>query len=428
MILPALALSLFAQLPPNHPNVDGKLPPNHPQLGAQEQGQLPPNHPKLGADQQQSDQLPEQHPPVALGAPSVEELLTQLDAAGDLKNRDKPFEVAAGIAKLYYAASRRPEALEFFRQADAKAEEARKTYVELRKRAFATKTPPASACEESPKSLDDAVKRSKELSKGNLSLAVACLRKALDPVLEGETMMGHTLFVQGDPAGALSAYRRVLEISDAHDEALFGEGVLLLETKGDDAKSLAQAKTDFDRYVQLYPSGARVDRARSLSARVLAASNAGGLSKLSPQPPVMAAQNNLGPPPLSREQMEAAQNIPKTPEMEAAFGKVMDEAEEHLAKGEFQQALDSYKQVMPSMPNNPRAQAGMAWSLIGLNKQPMADRVWGVAVGTSPAAIDQLGDVLAKKGDSAGAKKLWAKLKETAPDYASSSGLAKKIE
>jgi len=59
----------------------------------------------------------------------------------------------------------------------------------------------------------------------------------------------------------------------------------------------------------------------------------------------------------------------------------------------------------------------MAWSLVRLQK-PMAQNVWQVAL-QDPAAIDALGDTLKTKGDAAGAKLLWQRLKDTAPAYAS---------
>lgn len=430
MILTALAFATLLQLPPSHPPVvakpllvdGGALPPNHPVVA---------NHPSsVVANPHLADggALPPNHPVVPSGAPHGEDLLKQLEAAGpDLKDRDKPFEVAVAMGKLYFGSARRPEAIEFLKQAQAKSDPARKTYLDLRKRAFASKTPPAGPCTESPSSLDEAHKRAKEQAKKDLPLALSCLKKALAPALEGDVLLGNALFLEGEKAAALAQYERVLEVADTYDDALFGEGLILLETKGEDVKSLQKAKNNFDRYVQIYPAGLKVDRARSLSARAQAAVNAGGMSKVQLQPTAQqqlpppfanANQNNVSPPPLSREQMEAAQNIKLDADGEKAIIGVVEEAEAFLAKGQFQQALDNYKRVMPVMPNFPRAQAGMAWSLIGLNRQPMADRVWGVALSGDADAVDKLGDALKAKGDIAGAKKLWTKLRETRPDMA----------
>jgi thioredoxin-like negative regulator of GroEL len=115
--------------------------------------------------------------------------------------------------------------------------------------------------------------------------------------------------------------------------------------------------------------------------------------------------------------MEALKKIDVTPDMVQGFESTIAAAEDQLAAGKFQDALNSYKQVMPFQPENGRVRAGMAWSLVKLGRQPMADNVWNVAAG-DPAAIDALGDSLAKKGDVAGAKGVWAKLKDTVPAYA----------
>jgi thioredoxin-like negative regulator of GroEL len=102
--------------------------------------------------------------------------------------------------------------------------------------------------------------------------------------------------------------------------------------------------------------------------------------------------------------------------MDENFKKLIDEAEEHLARQRFQDALNSYKGVMPYQPDNTRVRAGLAWTMLKLNRQPMADNVWRVAT-TTPEAIDQLGDTLKAKGDAAGAKEVWQRLKESVPSY-----------
>ena len=121
---------------------------------------------------------------------------------------------------------------------------------------------------------------------------------------------------------------------------------------------------------------------------------------------------------LTKEMMDAFQNAPRTPEMEANFAKLISDAEEHLARGRFQDALNAYKQVMPYQPENARLRAGMAWTMIKLNRQPMADNVWRVATQT-PDAIVELGDSLKAKGDVEGARAVWTRLKESVPSYAS---------
>jgi len=125
--------------------------------------------------------------------------------------------------------------------------------------------------------------------------------------------------------------------------------------------------------------------------------------------------------------MEAFQKAEITPEMQANFARLIEDGEAKLVANKYQDALDNYRQVMPYQPNNPRLRAGMAWALVGLQRQPMADNVWRVAVTSDPAAVDALGDRLSSAGNKDSARALWTKLQATAPDYAASSGVQKKL-
>ncbi len=132
------------------------------------------------------------------------------------------------------------------------------------------------------------------------------------------------------------------------------------------------------------------------------------------------------PPPLSRETVEAAQNIERTPEVLAAMAQAVEEGEEHLARGRYPEAKAAYMRVMPVMPENGRAKAGLAWALVGQGS-PMAANVWTVAVRSDAAAVEALGDTLKAKGDAQGARALWAKLKDSAPDYPQRASLEAKL-
>ena len=132
--------------------------------------------------------------------------------------------------------------------------------------------------------------------------------------------------------------------------------------------------------------------------------------------------------PLTQEMIDAVKNTERTPELEQGLAKLVQEGEDHLAHARYQEALDAYKRVVPFQPDNGRARAGMAWALLGLNRQPMAERVWSMAVEGDPAAVERLGDTLSSKGDVRGANALWAKLASTAPDYARKVSLNNKLK
>ncbi|HYR54822.1 MAG TPA: hypothetical protein VEM39_01815 [Myxococcaceae bacterium] len=455
------------ELPPGHPKVDGptssppapgaqsgELPSGHPRVDdpsspparGNPSGELPPGHPKVGvADPESSEaSLPSGHPQVRPGnpAPSADQILKQLDSTPDLKKREKTFEVAAAVGKLYYTHGRYADAAEYLGQAVQKAEPARALYLQQRKRAGAGAPIKDGACGPNrPNAMDGQTAAARVLAqKGNLAASQECLRAALEPALEVEELRANAHFLSGDSAGALAGYERALAIESGRANSLYGRALLLFDTRGEDIKALRQVAQDLNRFLQLDPNGPKSGYVRKLLQRTEDSISAGGMTKLAQKrdaerkaaptrvaarPAAPAANQQL--PPLSPEVVESIKNTERTPELQEGLAKLVEEGENHLARGHFQEALDAYKRVVPFQPENGRAKAGMAWALVGLQRQPMADRVWSVAVGADPGAVEKLGDALAGKGDKSGAKALWKKLAETAPAYAQGSGLAAKL-
>ncbi|MGV3622836.1 MAG: tetratricopeptide repeat protein [Archangium sp.] len=377
----------------------------------------------------QTAPLPPNHPtPSGKNAPSADELIQKLDQTNGLRERDKPYEIAASLARLYFGQGRYADASVYYGQAVARADSARSLYVAQKK--LLGDKPAADAksvgCE--PKS-DSTMSQFEALAKSladkkNTAGAVGCLQVALSSLQDTEVMLGNAQFLAGDAKTALSTYDRALALFENNHEARYARAALLLDTQGDDVKVLSEVKSELERVLKDAPNFPKAANAKRLLARTIEAVDKGGLSKIgvskeqvasiAPQP---VARQPGQPPVLTKEVMEAFQNAPRTPEMEQNFIKLIDAAEEHLARGRFQEALDSYKQVMPYQPDNARLRAGMAWTMIKLNRQPMADNVWRVASG-NPDAVAALGDTLKAKGDEAGAKAVWQRLAQTVPSYA----------
>lgn len=369
---------------------------------------LPPNHPPM-----------EGRPP-----PSADELVKKLDATEGLKEKDKPFEISASLGRLYFGQGRYPDAQTFFKQAVTGAADARALYL-VQKKLAGTKPVPGAAevgCTPVPDvPLVALHEKAKALAAAkNAPGAVACLKAALAPLMEVEVLLGHTQFLLRDPGAALFSYTSALDTFESNGEARYARAALTLDAYGEDPSALGRAKADFERFLSDAPTSPRAPTAKRLLERTSAAIAAGGLSKVSITPDQVAAlapsTPNVQPPVLTKELVEAFQNTPRTPEMEGNFAKLISDAEEHLARGRFQDALTAYKQVMPYQPENPRLRAGMAWTMIKLNRQPMADNVWRVAT-QSPDAISALGDALKEKGDAEGARAVWQRLKESVPAY-----------
>jgi tetratricopeptide (TPR) repeat protein len=402
------------------------------------------------SDQQMDAPLPPGHPPVKPGAEpsSSRDLLRQLDSTPDLERRQKTFEVADAMGRLYYGNARYPEAVKYLTQAVQKLEPARKQWIAYQRRLHASSRLPSKegVCPEEPGGpLDRRVESARQRLQANKPGGAACLRQALESAIETGERLANALFLTGDSARALVQYERVLEISPDRPDSLYGHASILFDAKGDDLSALRRAKSDWESYLKTNPTGSRALQAKALLGRVDEAIAARGVTRLgqrraaerkqgSPASATVAGSEgaaggrNAQPPPLSQEMIDAVQNTERTPELQEGLSKLVQDAEEHLARRRFQEALDAYKRVMPFQPENGRVRAGMAWALVGLERQPMADRIWSVAVNGDPGAVDHLGDALTAKGDKSGAKALWTKLASSAPAYADRSGLRGKLK
>lgn len=441
-------------------------------LLAAEPTNLPPNHPPVPPGTQASPahpptagEMPSGHPPTSAQGklpPSADELLKQLDSTEGLRTKEKTFEIASSLGKLYFTNGRWQDAIVYLSQAEEKVAATRALFLEQRKKLGKKPVPsaeeagcgftPSSAAEEMYKVAEERAK------KGDTAGAAACARAALVPVLDVEVLRGQALYLTGDKAGALAVFERVLDVAPSDAEALFGRSALLYETRGEDVKALQAAHEGFEAYLAAHPEAARVEVAQQLSKFAEETAKAGGRTKWlkmreqerrirlsQPKPsapmaggpmmggpaaggPMAGQQGSAGPsapPALTQEMVDAVQNTERTPELEAGLAKLVEEGEEHLAKGHYDEALGVYRRVVPFQPDNGRAKAGMAWALVGKGS-PMADRIWGVAVGSDAAAVEKLGDTLLAKGDAKGAKALWAKLLQSAPDYPNKAALQAK--
>jgi tetratricopeptide (TPR) repeat protein len=428
----ALLAAEPAPLPPGHPTI----PPGT---------QASPTSPRMPASAPVSPgaPLPQGHPTVdgSKLPPSAEELMKQLDSSDGLREREKTFEIASSLGRLYYMNGRHAEALTFLDQARAKAEGVRTLFLTSKKKLGKTPVPTAQAanCGFTPDQAMDAMEAvaQAKAKAGDAAGAAACALAALPPALDVDTLRGNAFYLQGDSAKALAAYARVLEVEPLHEESLYAHSALVFETRGEDLKALQSARDGFNALVAARPQSQRAPMARELVQRIEETVKAGGRKKwlasrvadrqvrLS-QAPAQAALPPDAPRPLSPEMVDAVKNTERTPELEAGLGKLVEEGEEHLARGRYQEALANYTRVVPFQPENGRAKAGMAWALVGLGR-PMGARVWSVALESDAGAVEKLGDTLLAKGDAKGAKALWEKLAQDVPDYPNKAALQAKM-
>ncbi len=457
MLAPALLLVLLGSdvaLPPGHPVIsDGgvapqatapSLPPGHPPISAPQArtNGLPPGHPPLstapdaGPLAGPSPSLPPGHPDISGRgqAPSARDILQQLDATPDLKTRPKPYEVAASVGKLYFSQGRYADAVVYLRQSQAGAGALRALFLAERREvkgklpdAASVGCPPVTAA----LGAGEAAARARAAAKQH-GAAAACALQALDPALEASALLGNALFLAADVPGALEAYNWVLEVDPLQPLALYGRAGVTFDSRPDDVAALRAVKRDLTQLLARWPSLPQSPQARALLARTEELLRAGGFTKYAAARPKQAPPPAVAPAPgtlpaLNPETVEAIRNTERTPELEKGLADLVVQGEQALSKGEYQKALEAYRRVVPFQPDNGRAKAGMAWALVGLNRQPMAERVWSVAVDADPQAVDTLGDFLAKEGNTKDAQALWAKLAATSPAYAQKANLQKKL-
>lgn len=367
---------------------------------------LPPNHPPIGDAREAppSSPLPPGHPDTSgRPAPTAADLIAQLEKRADLAGKDKPFDIAFAIAKLYYSQGRYGDAARYFGDALGKLKPLEALVPK------ATSAMP-SGCLPSQHPMESRVSDARKKGPG-------CAQALLVELADVRLLHANALYLSGDAKAAKAVLERVLALQSNHGRALFQRAMISIEAAPDDVAVLKRAVADL-RLAASDPAlaGATDAQLQRTEAAVLA----GGFSKLRPET-VGASASATGPkqlpPALTRETIEAFEKIERTPELDANLARLVEQGEGELARGNFQGALDAFRQVMPLQPGNPRLRAGMAWALVSLNRQPMADRVWSVAL-EDPSAVDRLGDALLAKGDAAGARRVWEKLARDRADYA----------
>ncbi len=382
--------------------------------------------------------MPPDHPPIpAKAPPTADALLEQLEGFKGLEGKEKSFEVASAMAKLFYQAGKHAEAVTYFRQAFGKALPLRMQLAALTPKA---KRPipagiPAGCPTKPDATLDEkSAAATKLVSVGEVENAIGCLRGALKPAGEAQLMLSQALFLSGQAPEAVKSLDDLLRHEADNTSAIFARAAIRYETAGDDLAMLGKAREDLLRITGADPRHPRAALSGVMLARTEMAIAAGGLEKLAAKESADRAllvknlpldRPSSTMPNLTKEMVDAVENTERTPELEAGLAALVEEGEGHLAAGRYEQALDAYKRVVPFQPQNGRAKAGMAWSLVGLQK-PTAERIWSVAVSGDPGAVDELGKTLAKKGDKKGAAGVWKKLAETAPEYAARAGLSER--
>jgi tetratricopeptide (TPR) repeat protein len=375
----------------------------------------------------------------------------------DLKTRPKPYEVSAAIGKLYYGRGRWADARDFFIQAEKAGEPVRTLFLDQRKRVKGALPDAAAAgCRlPSDTGVDKVVEKARSLAaQKQPGPAAACALEALGPALDSTALLGNTLALLGDTRGALAAYERVLQVSPRNAAALYGHGAVTFEVMGDDLAALKAARKELQTSVDIAPSTPQAASARaspSASTRWLPPGReevrptarkdsrrgeAGGRGRA----PDGRTHGQWSPAATRTHGHRARRGAPAEQGDDGGVPEGRGDARDagqlrpaHRGRGGKaggQQVPGRARQLPPgdALPARQRAAAGG----VGLGPRRAAAPADGgqrLAGGghLDPAAVDALGDRLSKAGNKESARALWTKLQASAPDYASRSGMQKKL-
>lgn len=420
------------------------------------QGELPPNHPPLDgmpADHPPVDGMPADHPPVGEGGVmSSAELLEQVEAMkSKLEGQPRSFEISASLGNLYYDNGRFGDASVYYGEALQKASDLFALREELKKNPVAPAALEATGCAELKEVEPLTAKAREHLKAGRRAEAQACADLAAVPLVPVLARRANGYFLIGRIDDALAEHARALEIDPDALDSLYFTGALLFDTYGDDLAQLERARTAWQRFARLAPKEhPRAELVRQMLPELEQAISLGGASKLphlaagpsaGALPPGSALPPNHppfagmpadhremeGPGPISPEMIQAIENTPRGPELEAALDESVRLGEEALARNDGDEASNHYRSVIAFRPSDGRVQAGMAAAQI-LKKSGMAKRVFLVAVSTDPSAVDALAERMKENGNLELAKTLWTRLAELNPRYAAQANLEAKIK
>lgn len=329
-------------------------------LTALAQAPLPPGHPNIAS---------------ATPAPSADELVKRLDATPGLDAAQKSFEIAASLCRLFAGEGRFAESRRYGEQALALASEARAFYLAHRRAGEVLPEASAIGC-----GRDETLAANFARAKTKRGIeATACARAALRALPDVEVLYGNALFLTGNARAALDIYAASLAVFPDNHAARYAHGALLLDLESANAASTARAREDLQRFIDAEPQSLLVPQARRLLGEAWTRAQATHAS-------------------TDSEELNAT----------------LERAENALAAGKFDEARSAYLGVMVSHSDDPRLRAGLAWTMIKLNRQPMAETVWRVAI-ADPTSISALVDRLRSKGDVEGATALAARLAAAAP-------------
>jgi Flp pilus assembly protein TadD len=374
-----------------------------------------------------------------------------------LKDKPKTFEVLSALGNLYYENGRYLDAADSLRQALAISAPFEARAQELRDlRVTPAKDLPLECRRAQGYGLEQIAQAARKLDPERER---RCLDSALQMAIAARSRRGDSLYLVGNPDGALAEHRRVLADSPDYAESLFFVGAILLEQSRGDKAKLEEGKKYWRKLLAVAPDSPRAPLVKDSlprAAEIFApkAQAAGGAMPAGH--PDVSGQLPAGHPPIGgsapnapmahrgsgpedlrgpdqqtvQAVAEAARNTERTPELEKGLDQLTAQAEALLDQGKYQEARDTIVRVMPMRPDDARTAAAMGAAMRGLGREQMAERTLSRALELDPRqprALYEMGKLLAERGDKAGAAAKMRAVQAADAKFAQSHGIAQEL-
>ncbi len=357
-------------------------------------------------------------------------LATVESMKGQLKDKPRGYNVSSALGNLFYDNGKFIDAIEYYSDALERAAPAEKRITEL---ALAGKLDPKAVVPEScrldrptkddvaqgnkVKALEEIVAAATALAPTEPTSEAACLGQLTLILANLHARRGNSWYLVGNSDKARTDHTIALALDPSNPEALFFSGALALETAHGDPVKLAAGKAFWEKLLKVAPEHPRAQIVKETLPRVdqLFGPNANqGALAMGGHPPMegqAAPADTAAAPQLPAGMAEAMSNVQRTPELEAQLDKTTADGEALLQQGKWQEALDTFKQVMPLRPSGKIAlDLGIALRELG---KPTAERVLTQATrmpGGDPVRAKYELAIYYEKHDPAQAKALYQEI------------------
>jgi len=290
-------------------------------------------------------------------------LLQAVDAVRDrLKGRARDVAVNLALGNLFVDNGRYVESMEYYRDA------ARQVQPVVDRLRGLQADAAAGACPAAGQPIEALIAAAQSSTPADSPAATGCWREAARQASLVLSRYGNAWYLSGNPEKAAEQHALALSLHADQPESLFFRGARLLEASGGDPARLAEGRAVWERLLKVAPEHPRAGVVRESLPRLEQL-----FGRPKEQAVAAASAAPQGPGALPAGLAESMAKVEITPEMARQLDERLAAGDRLLTEGRWQEALDTFKGVMPLRPDA-RVALGMGVALRELGK-PTAERV-----------------------------------------------------